>query len=233
MFSGQTQIHLPNMAYFHIYLGYVSNLSRLQIDFPFTTIRLITNPMNIFRFTFFTVTEFNICTTVYQLFSFQTFATSSQSYNSLERAPLSQRSRTKLSWFTSCECTLAPVRLYSAGLPTAGPNNRFPRPSRLVRSEYRVLKCGLSMRREGTVRNSLGPVSGLDISGEHDTVSSVARALAAAGVKLSTLSTIRQPALACLDSATAFYYRVLLGERAKICAFITHDSILDTLMKRQ
>ena len=81
------------------------------------------------------------------------------------------------------------------------------------------------MRREGTVRNSLGPVSGLDISGEHDTVSCVARARAAAGVKLSTLSTIRHPALACLDSATAFYYRVLLGEIAKICAFITHNTL--------
>ena len=68
MFSGQTQIHLPNMAYFHIYLGYVSNLSRLQIDSRFTTIRLITNPMNIFKFTFFTVTEFNICTTVLSTF---------------------------------------------------------------------------------------------------------------------------------------------------------------------
>ena len=108
----------------------------------------------------------------YQLFSFKTFAPSSQSCSSLERAPLLQRSRTKLSWFTSCECTLAPVRLYSAGLPSAGPKNRFPgRRDSLFWS--RVLKCGLRSEARGvTVRNSLGPVC-LDISGEHDTVSCV------------------------------------------------------------
>ena len=206
--------------------GHVSNLSRLQIDFRFTTIRLITISMNIFKFTFCTVTEFNICTTVYQLSSFQTFAISSQSSNSLELDPPPQSSRTKLSWFTTYECTVAPVRLYSAGLPTARPNNRFRRPSRLAPStEFWSVWSEWGEGREEQSETECGP--GVWISRERAWHRGPCCPAAAAGVKLSTLSTFRQPALARLDSG-AFYYRLLLGVRAKICSFITRDTIRST-----
>ena len=137
----------------------------------------------------------------YQLFSFKTFAPSSQSCNSLERAPLSQRSRTKLSWFTSCECTLAPVRLYSAGLPSAGPNNRFPG-RRDSDPEFWSVDWV-------TVRNSLGPVC-LDISGEHDTVSCV--------VRCQTLNTVHSPppgTLDCLDWRELFIIAYCCGRKSQ------------------
>ena len=161
----------------------------------------------------------------YQLFSFKTFAPSSQSCNSLERAPLPQRSRTKLSWFTSCECTLAPVRLYSAGLPSAGPNNRFPgRRDSLFWS--RVLKCGLRSEegRGVTVRNSLGPVC-LDISGEHDTVSCV--------VQCQTLDTVHYPAPGtpdCLDwRGELFIIAYCCGRKSQnMFIYYTRDCPLDS-----
>ena len=40
----KTKIHLPNMAYFHIYMDHVSNLIGLQIDFQFIINRYIANP---------------------------------------------------------------------------------------------------------------------------------------------------------------------------------------------
>ena len=156
----------------------------------------------------------------YQLFSFKTFASSSQSCNSLERAPLSQRSRTKLSWFTSCECTLAPVRLYSAGLPSAGPNNRFPgRRDSLFWS--RVLKCGLGNSQKLTWAG----VSGYLWRAWHSLV-----CCPVSNSQHCSLSATRHSGLSRL--ARAFYYRLLLREKEPKYVHLLHSGLSTSLWWR-
>ena len=135
MFSGQTQIHLPNMAYFHIYLVYVSNLSRLQIDFRFTTIRLITTIPWISSIHFLHCHLSSIFAKQFaNFFNLKLLIHLHKVVFHLSKL-LSLRAL-EPNWVVVHVVWVytGPVRLYSAGLPTAGPNNRFSRPSRPARS---------------------------------------------------------------------------------------------------
>ena len=122
---------------------------KLIFDSPwFTTNRLITNSLKLFRFTILTVTDFHVCTWVDELFSFPTFATTSQ--NELRRGREVQlRWTLEPNWVGSRRTTVQ-WPLYSCTVVHRRPD---PITGSYGRSEFRST-------RGGTVRNWVGPVSG-------------------------------------------------------------------------
>ena len=131
------------------------------------------------------------------------------------QGPAALNSRTKLSWFTSYDCTVAAVQLYSC-TPPAGPNNRFLRP----------LRVSFDKRRNSQKLSWAGVWTSGAMRGEYDIVlwsvcccpvSNSQHSGTAMGVLYHC---IRQPALARLDSGSYFLQSFIVARKARICSLI-------------